>query len=91
MTKEVHIIVSGRVQLVMYRDFTQRKARKHGLVGTVQNLADGTVEVFAQGSEDKLDSFINELKKGSVLSRVDDVTIEPMDNLGTYKGFSIIF
>lgn len=91
MKKELHIIVSGRVQLVMFRDFTQRKARRHNIVGTVQNLSDGTVEIYAQAEEKKLDQLVKKLHTGPVLSRVDNVTISEQENLGEYNGFSIIF
>ena len=43
--------VYGRVQLVMYRDFTQRKAKKLGLTGYVINQKDKTVKVVAEGKE----------------------------------------
>ena len=91
MEKKVHAIVSGRVQLVMFRDFTQRKARILGVFGTVQNLPDGTVEVFATGEEKQIDSFLEKLHKGPVLSKVDSVTITKLKDPEEYKGFSIIF
>ena len=73
MQERVKAIVSGRVQLVMYRDFATRKARNLGLVGEVQNCKDGTVRVIAEGPREKLEIFLVKLKKGSLLSRVDDV------------------
>lgn len=71
----------------MYRDFAQRKARKLGLVGTVQNLKDGTVSIVAEGEEAALNEYIQYLKKGSVLSNVEDVEIvwgEPSGNLSDF-------
>ena len=62
--------------MVMYRDFAQRKARGLGIVGTVQNLRDGTVEVSAQGTPEALDKYLEKLKRGSLLSRVDRIDIE---------------
>ena len=50
MNERLEAIVSGRVQMVMYRDFTARFARRLGLVGEVKNLSDGTVRVIAEGS-----------------------------------------
>ena len=43
MQERLEVIVSGRVQMVMFRDFVQRKASSLKLVGEVQNLPDGTV------------------------------------------------
>ena len=91
MRKEFRAIVHGKVQMVMYRDFAQRKARKHHIVGTVKNLPDKTVEVFAQGEEKELDEYIKKLNRGSILSRVDEVTIEWREPLGTFEGFKIIY
>ncbi|MEE9203709.1 MAG: acylphosphatase, partial [Nitrospirales bacterium] len=43
------ILVSGRVQGVAYRSFAQEEAWRRGLSGGVRNLADGRVEVDAEG------------------------------------------
>jgi len=74
--EELHAIVSGRVQLVMYRDFATRKANKLGLVGFVRNLPNGTVEVIAQGEKAQLERYVEYLNKGSVLSHVENVAVE---------------
>lgn len=74
--EEFRAIVSGRVQMVMFRDFATRKARKVGVTGYVRNLEDGTVEVIAQGTKENLEKLIEYLHKGSILSKVENVTIE---------------
>lgn len=76
MFEEIRCIVSGRVQMVMYRDFAQRKARGLEIAGTVKNLKDGTVEVVARGTPDQLKQYIEKLNEGSILSRVDEVAVE---------------
>ncbi len=91
MKKEIHVLVSGRVQLVMYRDFSQRKARALGIVGTVQNLKNGTVEIFAEGEQGVLEQYIEKLKKGSLLSRVDEVQVEWREAVGMFEDFDILF
>ena len=85
----VKAIVSGRVQLVMFRDFVQRKASTLKLVGTVRNLPDGTVEVLAEGEKEKLDSLVAHLQKGPVLARVDGVEVEWQEPKGNLQGFTI--
>jgi len=62
--------------MVMFRDFATRKARKVGVTGYVRNLEDGTVEVIAQGTKENLEKLIEYLHKGSILSKVENVTIE---------------
>lgn len=88
MYTEVRLKVSGRVQFVMYRDFVARKARSLRLGGTVRNLSDGTVEVVAQGDTAKLRQFIEKLRQGSLLSRVDTVEVvycEPKEKISNFK------
>ena len=77
--------------MVMYRDFAQRKARLFGIIGTVQNKEDGSVEIYAQGEEEALSQYIKALHSGPVLSRVDNVTITAQDTLQIYNGFSIVY
>lgn len=88
--KEVYCIVRGLVQIVMYRSFAQTHARRLGLKGTVRNLPDGTVEVIAQGDEERLNKFIDELNNGSFFSRVDDVKVTWRGTSVTFKDFDII-
>lgn len=76
MVKQLSARITGRVQLVMFRDFTCRNARRLGLVGWVKNEDDGSVSVVAVGEEEKLSAFIERLHKGPPLARVDNVSIE---------------
>jgi len=91
MKKRLECKVFGRVQLVMFRDFVQRKASSRGLVGTVKNNLDGSVTVVAQGEEPKLRELRNLLNKGSVFSRVDRVEEEWKEPLGEFKSFVILY
>lgn len=89
--KELHAIVSGRVQLVMFRDFTQRRARRLKIVGTVQNLPDGTVEVVAQGTQEALDKLLDALSGGPLLSRVDKVVSHWRSPSQQFNDFRILY
>ncbi len=90
-TKEVFCIIRGRVQMVMFRDFVCRKARRMGIVGFVKNRDDGTVEVLAQGHEGHLRKFIDLLNRGSLLSRVDQVEVQWREPAMNFSNFSIRF
>lgn len=83
--------VTGRVQMVMYRDFTQRKARLLELFGFVRNNPDGSVTVVAEGEKEGLTRFIEKLHKGSLLARVDDVEVEWKAATGEFKDFLITY
>lgn len=91
MKKQLKAIITGRVQLVMYRDFAQRKARKLGLVGTVQNLKDGSVEVIVEGDENVLNEYIKYLNKGSILSKVKNIRIVWAEATGNFSDFLIVY
>lgn len=65
--------VSGRVQGVMFRQSTARRARELGIDGWVRNCADGSVEGCAAGSADALEALRRWLHKGPPAARVDAV------------------
>lgn len=73
----------------MFRDFVQRKASLLKLSGTVRNVSNGTVEVFAEGEKENLETLIAHLQKGPVLARVDGVAVEWVEPKGDFQGFTI--
>jgi acylphosphatase len=75
MQKTIELIIIGKVQGVWFRHHTREAATLIGVKGTVENLKDGTVRIVATGSEEQLDRLIAWCKKGSPLSRVDDIDI----------------
>ena len=56
--------VKGRVQGVGFRWWTRARALELGLVGTATNLADGRVEVVAEGPEDACQALLALLPGG---------------------------
>lgn len=87
----INATVSGRVQGVMFRDFTRRKAQALGLVGEVQNMVDGTAHVYAEGEKEQLEELITLLKRGPLLARVDDVAYTEVKPKGGFSSFSIVY
>lgn len=71
--KSLEIIVSGRVQGVCYRAFVLHRANELNIKGYAKNLMNGNVKVIASGEEDAMNIFINMLKEGPSMARVDDV------------------
>jgi acylphosphatase len=69
-------IIFGNVQGVFYRKSVSQEMMKKQYKGYIQNLDDGTVEVVAEVFDDDFDVFMDILKAGSLLSRVDDVKYE---------------
>ncbi len=67
---ETGFLIHGRVQGVGYRWWTQREARRLGVMGTVRNVEDGTVEVMARGIEDALIRLELALRRGPPMAQV---------------------
>ena len=70
-------LVSGRVQGVGFRFAARRRALELGLNGYARNLADGRVELLAQGEGVRIDAFAEWLQHGPPMARVDRVQREP--------------
>ena len=87
---ELHATITGKVQGVRYRDYIQRSATDLGLVGLVENLSDGSVFVVAQGLPDTLKEFVEYLHEGSLLSKVDGVSVEWKTTSRHFHEFSIL-
>jgi acylphosphatase len=85
------MIVSGLVQGVWFRAYTQRQARELGLVGTVRNLSDGSVEIVAEGSAEAVKALVSWAWQGSPMARVDDVTVEDVPSSGDSDSFEVSF
>jgi len=81
------MIIHGRVQGVFYRASAEEKARALGLTGWVSNLRDGTVEVMAEGSEEKLGALLKWCQQGPRLAKVTKIDEEWDDASGTWHDF----
>jgi len=92
MKKSLRIIVKGRVQGIGYRWFARQAARELGITGFVRNLMNGDVEVVAQGEEEVLNQFIQELSQGPAFAYVTDLKTEELDlPEDQYKSFEVAF
>lgn len=64
------VLVSGRVQGVWFRRFTQQKAEAYGVKGWVRNLTDGRVEALLIGEEKNVRQVEAWMSQGPELSNV---------------------
>jgi acylphosphatase len=85
----LHITVSGNVQGVGYRYFTQMKASQFGITGWVKNHSDGAVEIVAVGEKDNLDQFIDSLRQGNPFSKVSNLNVEELNDTEPFHSFKI--
>lgn len=89
MTKAVHVLVSGQVQGVGYRQGCRRVARSLDLVGWVRNLSDGRVELFAQGPDDAVDRLLDWVWAGPSNARINGVETDVVATDRTLTDFFI--
>jgi acylphosphatase len=82
-------MISGFVQGVFFRASAAQAARKLQVSGWVRNLADGRVEVAAEGEEAMLNRLIAWCRQGPPGARVDDVSVEWSDDLNGLSQFQI--
>jgi len=84
------VIVSGDVQGVGYRAFTQLVAKELGLSGWVRNLYDGRVQVEVEGPRAKVEELLARLRRGPSLAAVSDVSVTLKTPTGSVQGFTIL-
>ena len=87
--KRIHLIIHGKVQAVFYRSNTHKKASALGLTGFVKNLENGTVEVVAEGPEEKLNQLIEFCKNNPGYSNVDKVDVKEEKITNEFESFGV--
>jgi len=88
---QYHMIISGKVQGVGFRYFTQQTAKALGVKGYAKNLPNGTVEVVAEGNDATLAYFVDKLREGTEPSEVEKVEVKKRAHTGKYPSFEIEF
>lgn len=88
--KTYHFIIKGEVQGVGYRITTYLNATRLGITGSVKNLSNDDVEVFAQGDEKLIDNFKKYLKIGSSMSQVSEIEETILDR-PKFETFQVIY
>ena len=73
--KELFCKVHGKVQGVLFRAFAQKEARALGVAGYAKNEVDGTIEIVAQGEEEKLREFMAKILGGPDGAEVESVDL----------------
>jgi acylphosphatase len=92
MTKaRAHVLISGRVQGVFFRAYTQRAAQERGILGWVMNTPDGRVEAVLEGEKEKVEDMIRWCHQGSPHSRVTEVSVDWEEYSGEFEDFSVSY
>ena len=82
-------VVTGQVQGVGFRFFTQDVARRENLRGYVRNLTDGRVETLATGDAEAVARFARAIRQGPPHADVTDMTIDDQPADLSLMGFEI--
>ena len=85
----LHARISGRVQGVNFRFYTQREAIGLGLTGWVANRFDDSVEVIAEGPRAALQRLLTFLHRGPPSAFVEQVQAEWLDATGEFDRFRV--
>lgn len=81
--------VYGTVQGVGFRWWVAGVAKPLGLVGYAKNMADGSVEIVAQGSRSAVEELRAELESGDTAGQVEHLDADITQPVGSYKNFGI--
>ena len=84
-----HVFITGRVQGVSFRWYTQSKAQELDLTGWVRNLWDGRVEVIFEGEEQAVRDVVSWCRTGPPTARVDTIEVTFEEPTGDFERFRI--
>jgi acylphosphatase len=69
-SKQLRVVISGRVQGVWFRGWAIGIAGRYGLDGWIRNRRDGTVEAVFAGPAGAVDDMVRECRRGPPAARV---------------------
>ncbi|MGM0597794.1 MAG: acylphosphatase [Myxococcota bacterium] len=87
--KEMKLTIKGRVQGVFFRSSTRETAQTLGLKGWVRNLANGDVEITAQGQKESLQKLYEWAQIGPPAARVDKIEKKFKPPTEHFKNFKV--
>ena len=87
--QRAHVLVSGQVQGVFFRDSTRQKAEELGLAGWVKNTADGQVEALFEGPSGKVKEMVRWCEEGPQRASVENVDTNFESSGGDLEDFEV--
>lgn len=85
----VHLLISGKVQGVFFRETSRKLAEQLNIKGWIKNTADDKVEVLITGEESDVNDFVNWCKKGPERAEVEHVRISKQEEM-YFEKFEVI-
>ena len=86
----VHISIYGEVQGIGFRSWSKEHAQKFGLSGWTRKASDGSIEIFAQGEEEKINDFVSLCWDGPNMAFIDEVLVKDTTSDDSISSFEIL-
>ena len=86
----MQVFYSGRVQGVGFRYCVRKVANEFEVTGSVRNLADGRVELVAEGSKDELDAFRQGIRESGLEHFIQQEEVSWGEAKNDFRGFEIV-
>ena len=87
---QAHLLITGSVQGVGYRQFVKQQAKRMGIHGWVKNLPDSSVAALLQGEKEAINQMIENCREGSFLSQIKNIVITWENDTQKYTSFEIL-
>ena len=89
--QRIHLLISGKVQGVFFRQALKVVAKKNNVSGWVKNLKDGCVEAVLEGDSKSINSIIEWTRIGPANSRVDNVDVSSEEFKNEFLAFEVLY
>ena len=89
--QRVHLLVTGKVQGVFFRQALKVVAKKNNVLGWVRNLKDRRVEVVLEGDNKSINLVIEWARIGPANSRVDDIEVMNEEFKYEFSTFEVLY
>lgn len=85
----VHLLISGKVQGVFFRDSSRKVAQRLNITGWIKNRPDEKVEAMISGDEKDVKAFVDWCKSGPDRAEVEEVIVSKKEQTH-FKKFEIL-
>ena len=86
----VHVSIYGEVQGTGFRSWAKEQAEKFSLSGWTRKASDGSIEMFAQGEEEKINDFVSLCWDGPNMAFIDEVLVKDANSDDSISNFEIL-
>ena len=88
--KQMQVFYSGHVQGVGFRYSVRKVANGFEVAGLVRNLADGRVELIAEGTQEELNAFRQGIRESGLEHFIQKEEVSWCEAKNDFRGFEIV-